>query len=205
MDLHLNEGMKHYIILITLLLASVISASAQSNITDDGSISNWEAGMLAGLNNDGYEIELRALYMPNPYIGVKIGLGTAGELEQVEDWDDEGWRRGHEYTIRFKFNPSMVLRTPRVINWKQQNAGFYLFAEPGIILSPGARGSRNARYCNWNVRTGINMQISEFIFMIGYGISDFSLYSGCPVGMYVPSNKFNYTTHTGFVGCAYKF
>ena len=74
-----------------------------------------------------------------------------------------------------------------------------------MILSPGASGSRNARYCCWDMKAGINMQLDRFILTIGYGISDFALYSGYPDNMHGLPDNDNYITHTVFVGTAFKF
>lgn len=126
---------------------AVLAAEAQSLLCDDGTF-HWESGISAALNNDGYELALRGYYFPIPYIGMKVELGFAGEIEEISDWDiswGDGWNDwGDEsdYAIRFKFNPAIALRTPRLIHWKGQDAGFYLFTEPGIVLSPGASGSR---------------------------------------------------------------
>ena len=179
-------------------------AAAQSNITDDG-LCRWETGAIAGLNNDGYEWQLQGAYFPLQYVGAKIGLGMAGEIHRVEDWGEDEWDTGHHYAARFKFNAAIVVRSPKIKNWKSQNAGFYLFTEPGIVLSPGASGSRNARICCWDLKSGINMQIDHLIFTLGYGISDYSLYSGYPDNMQGSPDNDNYITHTAFIGISYKF
>lgn len=173
-------------------------------MTDDG-ICHWETGAIAGLNNDGYEWQFQGAYFPIPYIGAKIGLGMAGEIHWMEDWGEDEWDTGHHYAARFKFNAAVAVRSPRIINWKSQGAGFYLFTEPGIVLSPGASGSRNPRYCCWDLKSGINLQIDHLILTLGYGISDFSLYSGYPTNMQGLPDDDNYITHTAFIACSYKF
>ncbi len=193
--------------LLILSISGYDDAIAQSNMTDDG-YRHWESGIIAGLDNDGYSWQLHAAYFPVQYVGVKIGLGMAGEIKPLEYWDDEDYAYttyDDNYTARFKFNPALVLRTPRLVNWKSQDAGFYIFAEPGMILSPGASGSRNTRYCCWDMKAGINMQLDRFILTIGYGISDFALYSGYPDNMHGLPDNDNYITHTVFVGTAFKF
>lgn len=40
---------------------------------------------------------------------------------------------------------------------------------------------------------------------VGYGISDFSLYSGRPHNYHGLPNNDNHTTHSVFLGTAYKF
>lgn len=195
--------MKHTIYLIITALLPV-AANAQSLGCDDG-LFHWEAGFNVGLNNDGYGINLHTAYFPVQYAGIKVNLGFAGEIEEVSDWGNHEWETRHNYAIRFKFNPAIAIRSPRIIRWKSQNAGFYIFTEPGITLSPGAAGSLNAKHFSWDVKSGINMQIDRYILTIGYGISDFSLYSGAPISHNgIPENT-NYITHTVFIGGAYKF
>lgn len=191
---------------ISLLLLSIsIFASSAQTLNHDEGVAHWELGFHAGLNNDGYEAEVRALYFPIQYIGVKVGLGAAGEVEEFEDWGKEEWEKYNDYAVRFKFNPAIVFRSPRLFSWKSQGAGIYLFTEPGIIISPGASGSRHARCFRWNVQSGINIQIDRFIFTIGYGISNFSLLSGAPWNHNgLPVNT-DYITHSGFIGGAVKF
>lgn len=205
-----NSILRYAIPLITFLLPTVF-VNGQSIKCEDGRF-HWEGGFNAGLNNDGYEFDLRALYFPiGKYIGAKVGLGFAGEIEELGDWGKDEFETGHKYAIRFKFNPAVVIRTPRLINWESQGAGIYLFTEPGVVLSPGANGSRNAKYFRWDVKSGLNLQLDRYIITLGYGISDFSLYSGAPVSHNgpvspngVPKNT-NYITHTVFLGGAYKF
>lgn len=199
---------------ITILLCSVslLNVFGQSLRTDDG-IKHLEAGLTAGLNTDGYQFDFGFAYFPLNHLGVKAQLGFAGEIESIEDWGKEEWETGHYYTTRFKFTSSLVLRTPRIISWKSQDGGFYLFAEPGIILSPGARGSQNARIMNWDLKTGINLQLDRIVLTLGYGITNFALYSGISYenyngmsGNYRDSTgKNSYKTHSGFLGIAVKF
>ena len=65
---------------------AVLAAAAQSLLCDDGTF-HWESGISAALNNDGYELALRGYYFPIPYIGMKVELGFAGEIEEISDWD----------------------------------------------------------------------------------------------------------------------
>lgn len=188
---------------LTILLYCITSASAQSLKTEDG-IRHWETNFQAGLNTDGYQFDLGVSYLPLQFIGIKAQIGVASEIEEFGDWGKDELETGHHYATRFKFNPSLVLRSPRIINWKSQDAGFYLFAEPGIILSPGASGSKHAEYFNWDLKCGVNLQVDRFIVYVGYGISNFSLYSGCPHNHWGMSDKDKYITHSGFIGGAYK-
>lgn len=182
---------------LALCLVAGAGASAQTIDFDDGR-SHWEADMLIGLNNDGYEWGLGAAYFPLSNIGFKANIGTAGEVEYVEDWGAEDWEKHHDYVTRFKFSPALVLRTPPIYTWHRQGATFHLFAEPGLSLSPGSSGSRGARWLNYDFKGGVNMQVDRFIVFAGYGFSSFSLYSGMP-------GEDDYTTHFGFIGAAYKF
>ncbi|MDE6086164.1 MAG: hypothetical protein K2G40_07190 [Muribaculaceae bacterium] len=186
----------------------------QSLNLDDGP-APWEGGINFGFNRDGYSTELRLIYFKTQYLGLKLGLGVAGEIWELEDWLDDdlnldygygyGYERDYDYAIRFVFNPAIVLRTPRLIHWKQQDAGFFLFGEPGLIMSPGASGSRRAKWFRWNGKAGINMQISQFILTAGYELTNFSLYSGSPESHGGYPVKTDYLTHTFYIGGAVKF
>lgn len=197
--------MTRYLLLVLLLFH--IPAFGQS-LSADGDNYNWEANILTGLNTDGWEISFGAAYFPVEYIGIKANIGLATEIEGLVDFiegitsDYIDFDEPYYYdTARFKFNPSLVFRTPRLIHLKSQDAGFYMFAEPGFVLSPGGSGSRNAKACCWDLKCGINFQIDRLILFAGYGISNFYLFSG-----YRPDN-FNsgYLTHFGFIGSAFKF
>ena len=200
--------------LALLLALSVGCLSAQSLVCDSG-IKHWEGEFAAGLNTDGYQFDFGIAYFPVRFIGLKAQLGMAGEIAAISDWNwgwDDGWNDGwdvydtdHDYTARFKFTMSLVLRSPMLINWKSQDAGIYLFAEPGIVLSPGAAGSRRAKWACWNGRIGLNLQYDRFVIGLGYGISDFSLYSGYPDSHWGAPVSPDYITHSGFLVCAYKF
>lgn len=177
---------------------------SQSLSTDDG-VKHWETDFRAGLNTDGFQVDFGIMYFPIHYIGLKLQLGTNGEIEELGDWGKDELETHHSYASRFKFTPAIVLRTPRLIHWKSQDAGIYIFAEPGIILSPGSRGSKHAEYFNWDFKIGINLQVDRFIFTIGYGVSNYSLYSGSPINHWGLPDRNNYITHSGFIGGAYKF
>lgn len=187
-----------------LFLFAAVAAQPQS-LKVDGDVSHWEADILAGLNTDGWQLDLGAAYFPLQYIGIKANIGTAGEIEELGDWGKEEWETGHSYATRFKFTPALVLRSPRLINMPDQYARIYLFAEPGLILSPGASGSRNAKTFRWDFKAGINLQIDRFIVFAGYGVTNFSLYSGRPIARNGYPANLNYLTHSGFIGTAYKF
>ena len=202
--------MKIRIYIVQLLLLLWISAGHAQSLMVDDSKKPWEGGCTFGLDNDGFEADLRGLYFLNQYVGLKLGISCAGELWTLEDWNEAGdWTqtsyRGYTYAARFRFNPAVSLRTPALFEWKDREATFHLFAEPGIILSPGSSGSKNARTFCWDAKAGINMQIGRYVAMLGYGISNFSLYSGGPDSYWGQPGRKDYLTHSVFVGFAVKF
>lgn len=196
--------MRKLFIVLAILAAVAGPIAAQSLVSDSGT-KHWETDFMAGLNNDGYEVGLGIGYYPLQFVGVKMLAGVASEIEELGDWGKTESETGHHYTTRFKFTPSVVLRTPCLLNWKSQEASFYLFAQPGCVLSPGASGSRHAEWISWDLKCGINMQINRFIFTLGYGVSNFSLYSGYPDNHWGTPDADDYITHTAFIGGAYKF
>lgn len=195
--------MKRIAVLIIMLFGLNVAFSQSLN-TEDG-IKNWETNFQFGLNNDGYQTDFGISCFPLQFIGIKAQIGLASEIEEFVDWGKSECETHHHYASRFKFTPALVLRSPCIINWKKQEAGFYLFAEPGIILSDGATDSKHPEHFNWDFKCGINLQLDRFIVCIGYGISDFSLYSGFPRNHWGSPSSDKYITHSGFVGGAYKF
>lgn len=175
-------------------------------LTIDGETHRWEADFLAGLNSDGWQFDLGASYFINQHFGVKASVGISGEIEELGDWGEEDLAPDRHYVGRFRFMPSLVLRTPRLVNWESQGVDIYLFAEPGVILSPGARSSKNPQVFSWSMKAGVNFQVDRWIFIAGYGISNYCLYSGQPLNSYGERVKKNgYLTHSVFIGAAYKF
>lgn len=195
--------MRRLLVFVIGLYFCVCASSQTLRIYD--SVYNWEADMYAGLNNDGYQIDFGIAYFPVQYIGLKLSLGAAGEFRELEDMIGKSEYWDTDYAIRYKAIASLVLRSPELIPWKRQGGGFYLFVEPGFILSPGAPGSRFAKWSNWDVRSGINLQMDNVILSAGYEISDFSLYSGRPTNHNGLPDKVYYLTHTVFIGLAFKF
>lgn len=195
--------------IITFLFLTVCLSAESQTLKPDDETFHWEGGVIAGLNNDGFEAGFNAAYFPIDYVGLKIGLSLAGEIWELEDWNDDFhypyYDHDYDYALRFKFNPAIVLRTPRLIHWKSQDAGFHLFAEPGIVLSPGSSGSHRAQWFRQDLKCGINLQIYRCVITLGYGISNFSLYSGAPENHWGLPEKTDYVTHTVFAGCSYKF
>lgn len=199
-----DNRMMRYILIcfVSILLANEISAQS---VRVDNETLRWEGGMSAGLNNDGYQIDISAAWFPLQYVGAKVTLGFAGEIKEIGDWGDDDWNSDDDYAIRPKLIPALVLRSPRLVNWKSQSGGFYLFAEPGFILSPGAAGSYHARIFNIDLKTGLNLQLERVVLSLGYGISDFSLYSGRPINHHGLPDRDNYITHSVFIAATYKF
>lgn len=187
-------------------IAALIPASAYAR---DDARDIWRASMSAGLNSNGWEWDMALSYWPVDYVGIKCAIGFAGEIEAFEDWDlgyDDGCCRDDKnYTVRFRFMPSLDLISPVIFNWKSQDATFHLFANSGLSLSPGARGSRNAGWFNWFLRGGVEAAFSEFVFRIGYGCTDFNIYSGNPYNENGLPERTDDITHSGFVEIAYKF
>lgn len=190
--------------ILVLFMVTCVAMSAQELKVENERLS-MEADFLAGLNTDGWEASFGIAYFPIRYVGLKARVGFAGEIEELGDWGKEEWETGHTYATRFKFIPSLSLRSPRIVNWKSQDAGIYLFAEPGIVLSPGASGSKEARCFRCDFKGGVNMQFGRLIVFAGYGVSNFSLFSGFPDNHGGTPERDNYITHSGFIGTAWKF
>lgn len=192
---------------VLFVLCACVSTAHSQNLVIDNECYHYEGGMSAGLNNDGYQIDLGVAWFPVRFFGVKATLGFAGEIEEIGDWGgDETWNsREYDYAIRLKLLPAVVFRTPRLVNWNSQGGGFHLFAEPGFLLSPGAAGSRHARIFCYDLKAGINLQLERIVLSLGYGVSDFSLYSGRPINHHGLPDRDNYITHSVFVSASYKF
>lgn len=197
-------ALRQYISLLSVIASLV--AGAQT-LRVDGDVSHWEANFCAGLNTDGYLFDFGAAYFANRFIGIKANVGCSGEIGNLAEflsYDDGLFGYDYDYdpdnAVNLKFMPSLVLRSPCLFDWKSQDAGFYLFAEPGMIFSTGTAGSHKARHVNWDLRAGINLQLDRVVLFAGYDVSDFSLYSGTP---YDPGN--GSLTHSVFIGSSYKF
>lgn len=192
--------------LVFIFAVCALFMSAQTIRVDDGT-ARWEVGFGAGLNNDGYQIDFSGAIFPISNFGLKATIGFAGEIGSLEYWYDDYWEYNYsdrDYTVRFKFTPAIVLRSPCIATWKRQEAGFYLFAEPGITLSPGARGSSGARTCHWDCKMGLNLQVDRIIATLGYDVSNFSLYSGRPYNEHGLPDRDNYITHCVYLAIAVK-
>ena len=182
---------------ILAIVCCIFSQISAQSLKVEEDIYHWEANFLAGLNNDGWQCEFGATYFPIQYVGLKTNVGFAGEIKEFGDWGLDDDETGHHYAVRFKFNPSLVLRSPSIAVF-DNGAGLYFFTEGGVILSPGASGSHNAKTCCWDAKCGINYQKGRVTLFGGYGITNFTLYSGC-------YDNDRSLTHSGFIGTAYKF
>ncbi|MDE7154088.1 MAG: hypothetical protein K2O00_06560 [Muribaculaceae bacterium] len=178
----------------------------------DEKVYHWEGGAYLGLNTDGYEVDMGVSYFFNRFVGVRAGIGWAARFDGLDcltvsfDPDDplisydpyDRYYDDSNHFSRFKFTPSLVLRTPCLIDWRSQEVQIYGFAEPGITLASPAPGTTDARWFNVQLRAGLNMQIDRWVVSLGYGISDFCLESGY-------RNKRDYLTHSVLVGVGWKF
>lgn len=167
----------------------------------------WEAGIEAGLNTDGYELAIHGAWFPVQSIGFKISLGMASEIGDLAqtllgyDYDDYDY-----YVTRFKFMPSMEFRSPSLIRFGDSGVRLSLFCNPGVCLSPGAHGSHNPKWFTWQIRGGVALEIDRGVISLGYGYSNFNLFSG-----WVPDfdgefhNDFSHHNHSVFLSIAGRF
>ncbi len=201
-------------IIIILAVFCGIITNAQTLRIDEETF-HWEYSLTGGLNTDGWQWDTGFTFFPIQTIGLKLSIGLSGEIKDFSDWSFD-WDDDYEYDYnegsyfdnyawRFKFIPSLVLRTPEIYRWKSKEVGFYLFAEPGLVLSPGASGSKGAKTVCYDFRGGINIQSYRVVISLGYEFSNFSLYSGHPYNMNGDPLNDNYTTHSGYIGLSYKF
>lgn len=199
------KGVSTAVVCMSLLFSFSVRAYGQSQ-------TNFMMSMSAGLNSSGWEWDLSIQYNPMLYVGFKCTLGMAGEIQAFEDWSYD-WYEGDwyydgydkDYAVRFKFMPGVELRTPTIIDWKSQEATIHLFANPALVLSPGARGSHKPTWCCWQVRAGVELDLGELVFQLGYGITSFNLYSGRPWNENGLPDDTEALTHSGFISIGYRF
>lgn len=198
--------MKRIFLLITVLIPFLMNGQTYGLNSDESHWeSHWELNYDFALNTDGLETGLGIAYFPSDYFGLKGTISIATEIEQISNWIDDEYLDYYNYATRFKFIPSAVIRTPRLIEYSNGDGGMYLFAQPGIVLSPGASGSQDAKFCNWDFKCGLNFRFNDFMFSIAYGISNFSLYSGNPNSAIDIQGDTEHTTHTCQLSAAYCF
>lgn len=181
---------------------------------EEGDKCPWMFTAAGGLNSDGYEFDFGITWYPVRNVGLKAALGFAGEIHEFSDWnwnwdddyyDDYWYDYDDDYAVRFKFITSLDLQTPSILILREQGIAFNLFANPGISLSPGAEGSVDAQWFNWQFRGGIGMDIENVVVRMGYGCSDYDLYSGNPISHHYGVEEPYKITHTGFVSLGVRF
>ncbi len=186
------------ILLILFAIVGVLYGTPQDS--DRGPMM---AGLTFGLNNDGWEWSFDFSWYPVPSLGLKASVGLAAEIADSEPLEDFEWL--DRYAWRFKFTPSLELRSPALVRWNGGSNSLSLFANPGAVLSPGARGSRDPKWLCYQLRAGVEMVFHEnVVLQMGYGYSNFCLYSGCPYSYYDYDDT-DHPTHTGFATIAYRF
>lgn len=187
-----------------MLLTAVSLLPLHAQQSEECHTNKWEANFLLGLNSDGYDYSISCAWFPIRYAGVRLELGFAGEIEELQDWGRE--EDDDKYCIRVKLMPSVELRTPTLINWRSMDATIHAFANPGLSFSPGGAGSKGAEWFNWQLRTGLSLQADNLRFSLGYGISDYQLFSGNARsghdGTNLPCRKW---THSAFLAVGVTF
>lgn len=218
MELNWKRGICVALAVCTLIVCVAAAPAHNRDVRYADDIYLWRFSASAGLNSDGWEWDAGISFVPFEYVSVKFAIGMAGEIEPVSNWDlgwifdDDGYYDdyyGYDddtyYTSRFKFMPSIEFKSPALVRWKSQDGTFHLFANPGVILSPGASGSRGANCCTWQIRGGVELDIDRLGLQAGYGYSTFSLYSGRPYSsLDLPDNP-DRGTHSGFVSIFWRF
>lgn len=192
--------LKRVFIFITLLGA--LSASAQSIRVGD-KLLRGEFNFNAGLNSNGYQLEAGIGYFPGDCFGLRFSFAMNGEIGSFDDCDC--WSNPDNYTMRARFTPALVFRTPRIIRFREPDSGLNLFVEPGVTFSPGASESKDARTVCWDVKAGFNFQFGIGFFVLGYECTNFSLYSGRPYSHYMQPEDTDRITHAAYIGIGIKF
>ena len=200
------------IILVIVMAVAGSMASAQSIVVEEQRY-RWEGDFCCGLNTDGGQIDLGAYYFLNDYVGFNLRLGMSFDPQGIgyfifPSYDDYGYDSYYDeradFVSRLKLSPSLALRSPRIIYWKQLDAGIHLFCNPGVIFATGGDFNSRADYVAWDVKTGINLQYDRFVISLAYELTDMTLYSGMSQEKYM-SNGGKYLTHAGLIGFGYKF
>lgn len=196
--------MKRIISLTTIVMFFVTAVVAAPYSDYDDESGPWELSLLGGLNSDGWLADIGIAYFPVKCLGIKLALGSAGEMEEIEYWGDDYYDSDY-YTTRFKFSPAVVLRTPALCSWNSGYTSLHLFVEPGFTLSPGAKGSTNAKVACWDFKAGFLLKIGNAGVTLGYDVSNFALYSGFPNSAYSQPANDKYNTHSVFASVSYSF
>lgn len=204
---HLKRlAMKKLLIALALCLLLPWATRAQEDM-------NFGLGAGFDFSKDAYEFDVNFTYYPVQTFGFRVSLGMAGEYEEMYDqwsdrWGYDHYYFNHNYTWRFKFSPSIELRSPALIKFSESN-NLRLFANPGITLSPGAAGSDNAKWFTWQVRGGLEFNFSNIALQMGYRCTNFYLYLGNPYSetdYEMDRDLFpNHYTHSGFIALVVRF
>lgn len=198
--------MKKLLLILSLALLPWM-AKAQSDDTHYG------LGLGLDFSKDAYEFDFNFAYYPVETFGIRVSLGMAGEYQDMYDQWSDRWGYDHyyynrDYTWRFKFSPSIELRSPALIKFSSRN-NLRLFVNPGITLSPGAKGSHDAKWFTWQARGGLEFNFSDVALQLGYRCTNFYLYSGNPFSetdYEVDRDLFpNHYTHSGFIALVIHF
>lgn len=192
--------LKRVFLIITVLCA--LGASAQT-VMVDGKLLRGEFNLNAGINSDGYQLDAGIGYFPGDCFGLRFSFALNGEIGAFDDCDC--WSNPDNYTMRVRFTPALVLRTPRIIPFREPDSGLTMFVEPGVTFSPGASESKDARTVCWDVKAGFNFQFGIGFFVLGYECTNFSLYSGRPYSHYVQPDETDRITHAVYAGFGIKF
>lgn len=173
----------------------------------------WGLGVGADFSSDAYELDVNFGWYPVHTFGLKLSLGMAGEYGGMYDYVEDYWGNDHyyyndDYTCRFKFSPSIELRSPAIIKFSGDR-NLRLFLNPGITLSPGAKGSYKAKEFTWQVRGGLEYNFGSLAVQVGYRCTNFYLYSGNPYSetdYEVDRDLFpDRYTHSGFIALLVHF
>ncbi len=179
---------------------------------------SYGVGIGFDFSRDAYEADLNFTYYPVQTFGVRLSLGAAGEYRKMfydiddyifgDDYPNYYDDYDRNYTWRFKFSPSIELRTPTLVKFGS-GSGLHLFANPGITLSPGAEGSHDAKWFTWQVRGGLEFEFNLFAVQVGYRCTNFYLYSGNPwsnVDYEFDRDLYrDKYTHSGFISFVMRF
>lgn len=200
--------MKRLCIIFALALLPWI-ANAQESQED----CHYGLGLGMDFSKDAYEFDLNFTWYPVQTFGLRASLGFAGEYRDLyrhwlESWEDEYYYYDRDYTWRFKFSPSIELRSPALVKFNS-DSNLRLFANPGITLSPGAPGSTDAKWFTWQVRGGLEINVNIVSIQLGYRCTNFYLYSGNPYSetdYEVDRDLFpDRYTHSGFISTVFHF
>lgn len=165
----------------------------------------WEMNLQGGLNTGGWEFFGGVHWFPIRYLGIGASLGIDSEIKEFSDWG-RGDYDEYDYCARFIFKPSLLLRTPSLLHLKSQDMDFHLFASPGIIMSPPAKGARNSGWLYWSGATGVTAIVDRLTFSLGYSCSNYNILDGSPYTHHPYDKKDSRQyTHSVFIVFGYKF